>query len=87
MRSNTSMMSKMADIEGIGNLVFSKSRFRLLIFLTVYGSIMKDLARLEELREIGKRAKVEAKDMDLESLNSNMSKGLGLYFEKFELYS
>ena len=48
MRSNTSMMSKMADIE--------------------------DLARLEELREIGKRAKSEAKDLDLESLSSTMSK-------------
>merc|ERR1712242_73286 len=48
MRSTTSMMSKMSDIE--------------------------DLARLEELCEIGKRAKVEAKDMDLESLNSNISK-------------
>ena len=46
---------------------------------------MKDLARLEELREIGKRAKVEAKDMDLESLNSNMSKGLLGYIFKIRI--
>ena len=32
MRSNTSMMSKMADIEGTGNLVFSNWMFTLLIF-------------------------------------------------------
>ena len=48
MRSSTSMMSKLADME--------------------------DLARLEELREIGKRAKTEAKDLDLESLNSTLTK-------------
>ena len=48
MRSNTSMMSKLADIE--------------------------DIARLEELREIGKRAKTEARDLDLESINSTLTK-------------
>ena len=33
-----------------------------------------DIARLEELREIGKKAKTEARDMDLESLGSTVSK-------------
>ena len=37
-------------------------------------SDLDEIARLEELREIGKRAKGEARDMDLESMGSTLTK-------------